>query len=167
MNINATPETLRAVAQVLKMAAILDDRVAQPDKARIVGWAEQVQRHNLTEDDLLDGLQKYYDQADRPIGIGDLIIHARATKRDRLERESREEREARRRELDAKAEDAVDVPALVAGFSSGPVTPTERLRRATDGLDAAHDKRTALAALQEYFAAKAEARKPQPRKAAS
>lgn len=86
MNINATPETLRAVAQVLKMAAILDDRVAQPDKARIVGWAEQVQRHNLTEDDLLDGLQKYYDQADRPIGIGDLIIHARATKRDRLER---------------------------------------------------------------------------------
>ena len=85
MNLNATPETVTAVAQVLKMAAILDDRMGQPDKARIIAWAEQVHRHKLIEADMLDGLQAYYDRpSDRAIGVGDLIHHAKTARRNRV-----------------------------------------------------------------------------------
>jgi hypothetical protein len=101
--INATEETLRAVAETLKLAALLDDRVAQPDKARIAAWAEQVQRHNLSREDLLTGLQAFYDgPSDHAITIGDLIHQARHAKRDRTERESDEEREARQARMDAR-----------------------------------------------------------------
>jgi hypothetical protein len=40
-----SPETIRAVAEALKYAAILDDRVAKADQARVLGWAKQVRRH--------------------------------------------------------------------------------------------------------------------------
>ena len=78
MNLNASPDTVRAVTQVFKLAGILDDRVTHPDKARIAAWSEQVQRHGLAESDLLDGLQAFYDgPSERAIQIGDLIHHAR------------------------------------------------------------------------------------------
>jgi hypothetical protein len=108
VKLDATPDTIRAVAQVFKLAAILDDRLAQADRNRVAAWAEQVHRHNLAEPDLLDGLQAFYDgPSERPIGVGDLIHHARIAKRDRLEREPDEMREARQVQLDARIADQI------------------------------------------------------------
>lgn len=88
MSINASPETVAAVAETLKLAALLDDRITPSDKARIAAWAEQIHRHNLSRDDLLDAVQAFYDQPSaQAIGVGDLIKHARTIRRDRLNRD--------------------------------------------------------------------------------
>ena len=171
MNLNATPETVTAVAQVLKMAAILDDRMGQPDKARIIAWAEQVHRHKLIEADMLDGLQAYYDgPSDRAIGVGDLIHHAKTARRNRVAGEEAADREARQAELDAVKPAPEETVAVAAAFIPGPVRRTPRLEAAEDSLNACVDKASAQAALREYFAAKRESRrlypppKPAPRK---
>lgn len=166
MNLNASADTLRAVAKVFQLAAILDDRVAQPDKARIAAWAEQVERHGLTQPDLLDGLQAFYDgPSERAIQIGDLIHHARIVRRDRTEREEADLLAQRRAGHDAKAA-ADDMRGLVAAVPMGPVASrTPRLIAAEAALQCVTDRTSAMAALREFAAAKAEARKP--RKAAS
>jgi hypothetical protein len=85
--IDASPETIRAVGKAMQLAALLDDRCANVDKARIASWAEQVERHQLTKTDLLDGVQRFYDgPTNRPIQVGDLITHARAVRQDRSDR---------------------------------------------------------------------------------
>lgn len=168
MNLDATPDTIRAVAEVFKLAAILDDRVAQADRHRIAAWSEQVHRHRLERSDLLDGLQAFYDTpADRPIGVGDLIHHARIVKRARLEKEEDEVREQRRAELDAKAAEGADLSAVTATAISGRIkNRTERLKRAEEALQNCYGKRECSAAIKEYTAAKAEAmgRKPKASK---
>lgn len=166
MNLNASADTLRAVAKVFQLAAILDDRVAQPDKARIAAWAEQVERHGLTQPDLLDGLQAFYDgPSERAIQIGDLIHHARIVRRDRTEREEADLLTQRRTGHDAKVA-ADDMQGLAAGVPLGPVANrTPRLIAAEAALQCVADRASAMAALREFAAAKAEARKP--RKAAS
>ncbi|ATW61092.1 hypothetical protein SEA_SHWETA_60 [Mycobacterium phage Shweta] len=157
ITINASPDTVRAIGQVLKLAAILDDRVTQADAARIAAWSEQVERHKLTESDLLDGLQAFYDSpADHAIGIGDLIHHARTAKRVRVDRESAAEREARRERLDLKAAPE-ETAAIAAAVTLGPVEPTDRLEVAKQRLQTCVDRGSAIAAIREYFAAKAEA----------
>lgn len=96
MNLNASPETIRNVASAMELAQLMDDRAAHADKARIAAWAEQVDPYNLPLDDLLNGVRAYYaDPRDRAIGVGDLIAAARAIRRDRNERETFAEREAR------------------------------------------------------------------------
>lgn len=158
MNLNASPDTVRAVTQVFKLAGILDDRVTHPDKARIAAWSEQVQRHGLAESDLLDGLQAFYDgPSERAIQIGDLIHHARIVRRNRLDKEADRDRDDRRSDADAKAAD--DMRALSAAFISGRVNDTPRLKAARNALDDCHGKSEAQAAIREYFAAKLEARK--------
>jgi hypothetical protein len=88
MTINASASTVAAVTKVLTLAALLDDRAPHPDKARIAAWVEQVERHRLDLADLLDGVRDFYDHPrDRPIGVGDLIQHARRVRRARMERE--------------------------------------------------------------------------------
>ena len=57
MKIDATQAELEAVAEVLKLAALLDVRIPAPEKPRIAAWAEQVHRHRLERGDLLDGVQ--------------------------------------------------------------------------------------------------------------
>ncbi len=167
MNLNASPDTLRAVAKVFQLAAILDDRVAQPDKARIAAWAEQVERHNLAQSDLLDGLQAFYDgPSERAIQIGDLVHHARIVRRDRTEREEADQLAQRRAEHDTKAAD--DIRGLAAGVAFGPtVNRTPRLIAAEAALQCVTDRASAMAAMREFSAAKAEARKPQNAHAAS
>jgi hypothetical protein len=159
MNLNATPETVRAVAEMFKLAAFLDDRVAQPDKARLAAWSEQLERHHLTEGDMLDGVQEFYDTpSSRPIGVGDLIHHARAAKHARREVERQAELAAYESTIDRKAAD--EFAALVGEYVSGPVKfRTERLTAAEAALQAAWNRDTAHEALREYFAAKAEATK--------
>lgn len=163
MNLSATPETIQAIAQVLKMAAILDDRMGQPDKARIMAWGEQVQRHQLTEPDMLDGLQTYYDgPSERPIGVGDLIHHARNARRVRIDREDASEREARQAELDATKPAPEETAAIAAEFVAGPVQRTPRLEAAEAALQSCVDKESARAAIREFVAAKAESRRLHP-----
>ncbi len=156
MNVTATTEDLTNAAEALKLAAILDDRAPRADKARIAGWGEQIHRHHLGREDLLDGLQRFYDSpSDRAIAIGDLIAHARACRRDRTEREDDGTRDDRR-----AAQDAIADAAMLAEVPLGPTrTPTPRLAAAERALQSVTCKREALDALREYFAAKTEARK--------
>lgn len=165
MNLNATPQTVQAVAQVLKMAKILDDRMGQPDKARIIAWAEQVERHKLTEPDLMDGLQAFYDgPSSHAIGIGDLIQHAKTARTVRIGKEDAAEREARQAELDTKAAPD-ETRAIAAAFVAGPVpNKTDRFKAAEDALYTCVDKASAQAAIAEFFAAKAEAQGRKSRK---
>jgi hypothetical protein len=158
MNIDATETDLRAVSEVLKLAAILDDRAPAADKTRIAAWAEKVHKHRLQRDDLLDGLQAFYDEPrDRAIGIGDLLAHARRIKRDRLDREADAERDRRRAELDPKAVDEMQM--FAAGVVTGPSSVmTDRMVAAERGLQCAVDKRSAQESIREYFAAKREAK---------
>ncbi|ASR86434.1 hypothetical protein SEA_VENTI_61 [Mycobacterium phage Venti] len=158
LRINASIETIEAVTQVLKMAAILDDRVSQGDPARLGAWAEQVERHKLNESDLLDGLQAYYDApSDRAIGIGDLIHHARQARRQRTQAEGLDGLERRQAELDATKPAPEPVVAL-PGFVGGQVTNrTPRFEAAEQALQECHGREECRAALVEYFAAKREA----------
>lgn len=161
MNLNASPDTVRAVTQVFKLAGILDDRVTHPDKARIAAWSEQVQRHGLAESDLLDGLQAFYDgPSERAIQIGDLIHHARIVRRNRLDKEVDDERDTRRSAVDAKAAD--DLRALTAEAISGRVNDTPRVKAARAALDDCRGKAESQAAIREYFDAKIAARKARP-----
>jgi hypothetical protein len=108
MNVNATEATLQAVTEALKLAALLDPRMPNPDKATLIACAEQVQRHNFTDADLaggilLDPVQDYYDRpSDRPIGIGDIIAAARKIRQDRYQRQELEQIEAANDAMDAR-----------------------------------------------------------------
>lgn len=170
MNLNATPETVKAITQVFKLSAILDDRAPAADMARMAAWAEQVERHKLTEDDLLSGLQSYYDSPhDRPMGVGDLIQHAKVARRKRVDDESRAELNARQAHLDAVKPEPDAVRAIASAFGGGPVPAgqrTDRLQAAENSLQTCVDRKTAMAAIREYFAAKAEALKPTPGRSA-
>lgn len=157
--LNATEAELRAVAEVLKLAALLDDRAPGADRARIVAWAEQIHRHRLTREDLLDGLQDFYDSpGDRAIQIGDLIHRARIAKRNRLDKEGDEHRDSRQQLFDMKT--AAEPNSVATGFDLSPVVqPTLRLEDAVRRLRSAVDKHSAIEAMREFFSAKQEARK--------
>lgn len=166
MKFDATPETIRAVAEMFKLAAVLDDRIAQADRARIAAWSTQVQRHHLTEGDLLDGLQTFYDSPhDRAIGIGDLIHHARYARRARLDIEEDEERERRRVEQDTKAAD--EILAVTAEAIIGRTKDTPRLIAAREALQTCEGKLAAIEAIREFNAAKAEASGKRPKRVAA
>jgi hypothetical protein len=152
--INASPQTVRDVAQAMQLAALLDDRVGHTDDARVAAWAEQIERHKLTKSDLLDGVQAFYDSpSERAIQVGDLIHHSRKIRRDRNEREAEVERERRAELLSVKASD--EVRALAAGVVLGPVkNRTKRLEEAEKALQCVTNKREAAAAIGEYFAAR-------------
>jgi hypothetical protein len=105
VNIDATPDTIRATAAALGKARLLDDKLGNADQARIAAWAEVVEPHKLCQQDLLEAVGAFY--VDNPVGrtiqVGDLIHHARQVRRERAEREPDELREARQAALDAKA----------------------------------------------------------------
>ena len=104
--IDASAQTIRAVADAMQLAALMDDRTGHSDDARVAAWSEQIERHKLTKADLLDGVQAFYDNpSDRAIQVGDLIHHARKVRRDRNEREAEAERERRAEVLSVKASD--------------------------------------------------------------
>lgn len=165
---NAPPsiESLTHATEVLELASLLDHRVPTPDKARILAWARQIDRHSTIErDDLLDAVQAYYDKPSaQPVSVGDVIEAARRSKRDRLHREADAERDRRRTQVDAKAA-ADEVLTLTAAFATGPTPRTPRLEAAEVALQCVTDRTSAMAALREFSEAKAEARKP--KKAAS
>lgn len=158
------PETIRATAEVLELAALLDDRVAGADRNRIKAWAEQIERHNLKRNDLLDGVQKFYDgPAERPIGVGDLIHHARQVRHDRTEREDDYHRNYRASIHDQQAVE--EARSFAADLTFGRVkTPTPRFEAAVDGLQECRGKKASIEAIREFTAAKREAQGKRPRK---
>lgn len=165
MNLDATPETIRAVAEMFELAALLDERLAGADRNRIAAWSEQVERHRLIREDLLDGLQAFYDTGhERPIGVGDLIQHGRAAKRNRLEREEDEDRDRRRAELDSKAADVIDFTA--AAIASRVKKRTKRLQVAEAALQNCQGRHESAEALREYFAARRDAQGKKPKEPA-
>jgi hypothetical protein len=158
MKIDATPETIRAVADVLKYAAFLDDRIGHADQGRIAAWAEQVQRHELRRDDLMAGVCGFYDSGrSYPCGVGDLIEHASIARRDRNSRAGHPTPPL------AWDEEAVaEVKSVAMSFEPGPVkNPTNRLEAAENGLHTCFGRMESMAAIREYFAAKREAKKAQ------
>ena len=163
MKINATAAELQSIAEVLKLAAIIDDRAPRADKARIAAWAEQVHRHNLTEGDLLDGVQDFYDSpSERAIQVGDLIHHARNAKRRRLTRDD----DTRHAEIAAAGDrkTADEVAGVVAGMTMGrPVKRTEWVKKAEASLQCCSTGAEARAAIKDYLQAR-KAAGPAPRK---
>lgn len=161
MNVSASPETIRAVAEAMQLAAVLDDRAPRPTEPRVAAWAEQAERYRLQRSDMLDAIQAFYDEPrDRAIGIGDLVHHGRRIKRDRLDREEDAAHQARQQSLDIKAAD--ETRALAQAIPFGPTTNrTDRLEAAERALQCCTTKSEAQQAIREYFAAKTEARKVQ------
>ena len=160
MKVTATADDLRAIAEVFKFAAILDDRVGQPDKARIAAWAEQIHRHKLERNDLLDGLQAFYDSpSERAIQVGDVIQHAKAARRKRREQQREAELKAIEEAGNSKAAD--DTRAFAAGITFGKVPRTKRLEAAETALQCPTNADEAKAAIREFLSAKAEAKRTQ------
>lgn len=90
MEIAASDRSIRAAAAAWSRARIYDDKLGDPDKARLAAWAESIERWKLDAPDLLEGVIRYYEgeTVGRTIGIGDLLHHARESRRQRAERET-------------------------------------------------------------------------------
>lgn len=87
--IAASQASVRAAAAAWSRARIYDDKLGDPDKARLAAWAESVDRWQLDTPDLLEGVNRYYEGCTdgRTIGIGDVLNHAREIRRQRAENE--------------------------------------------------------------------------------
>lgn len=93
-------------AKALAKCAAYDPWFPQPNRATVQAWAEQIGRYRLDLADVLAGVTKMYSDNGsgfRPLPK-DLIDAARAIRRDRTERESTAEREAREDRRDAELE---------------------------------------------------------------
>ncbi|MEU1432158.1 hypothetical protein ABZ412_34330 [Nocardia sp. NPDC005746] len=113
VEISASQNAMRAAAAAWSRARIFDDKLGDADAARIAAWAESVERWRLDVSDLLEGVTRFYEgeTAGRTIGVGDLLHHARESRRQRAEREKAAEV---RSEVTAAA-------ALPRGYSGLPI----------------------------------------------
>lgn len=87
--IAASQASMRAAAAAWSRARIHDDKLGEPDKVRLAVWAESIERWKLEAPDLLIGVDAYYEGETnhQTIGIGNLLHHARESRRLRAERE--------------------------------------------------------------------------------
>ncbi len=98
-----TDDTVIAVAHVLGKAALFDPRFSKPDEGKALAWAQALQPHNFTTEDILDAVVKFYsDNADRTLMVADVIARAKAIRRDRAQREDAEARDNRAQALDRR-----------------------------------------------------------------
>lgn len=108
---------IETAAQALAKCAAYDPWFPQPNRATVAAWAEQIAHWNLELPDVLAGVAKMY--ADNGSGFRplpkDLSDAARAIRRDRCERETAAEREAREDRRDAELERR-NLAALTRGF---------------------------------------------------
>ncbi|MGW3545869.1 hypothetical protein ACWDNI_35750 [Nocardia niigatensis] len=111
--ISASQNAMRAAAAAWSQARIFDDKLGDPDAARIAVWAESVERWRLDAPDLIEGVTRFYEgeTAGRTIGVGDLLHHARESRRLRAEREKAAEVHA----------DVTGAKALRSGYSGLPI----------------------------------------------
>lgn len=153
-----SPETISMIGECLKLAALLDDKIGQPDKGRILAWSKQIEKFKFIRNDLLDGMQAFYEQPrERAMGVGDLIHHARLIRRERMEEETDELERRRQMKSDEKA--AQEFRDVMAGAIMGRVNETPRLRAAKEALQNCYGKQESIAAITEFWAAKADAKK--------
>lgn len=94
--IAASEASMRGAAAAWSRARIYDDKLGDPDNARLAAWAESVERWRLDIPDLVEAVQRYYEGCTdgRTIGIGDLMHHARESRRQRAESEKAAEEHA-------------------------------------------------------------------------
>lgn len=87
--IAASQAAMRGAAAAWSRARIYDDKLGDPDNARLAAWAESIERWRLDIPDLVEGVNRYYEGCTdgRTIGIGDLMHHARESRRQRAESE--------------------------------------------------------------------------------
>ena len=138
-----------------RTAPRMDDEEAAVTTASV--WAELFNAHNLTVDDLADGVKNRAASCAEAPEPADIINAAKVVRRERTESEGREKREARQAELDAIKPEPEETQAIAAAFVAGPAKMTPRLKAADDALHMCVDKASAQAAIAEFFAAKAEA----------
>ncbi|MGW4124745.1 hypothetical protein [Nocardia sp. NPDC004711] len=115
--IAASQSAMRAAAAAWSRARVYDDKLGDADEARLAAWAESVQRWELDTPDLIEAVMRYYEAETegRTIGIGDLLHHARESRRQRAERE---------KAVEVRAE-VVEAKALHSGGYSGlPINAT-------------------------------------------
>jgi hypothetical protein len=155
-----TAADIKAMTDVLELAALLDHRLPSPDSQRVRAWVEQTARHLLDPNDMLDAVQAFYDRpSPQPVSVGDVIEGARRINRDRLDREADTERDQRAAQLAFKAETA-EVAAAVEFGRTRKCTP--RLDAAERALQTCVDKATAQDAIREFCTAKREATRQGP-----
>lgn len=88
--IAASQDAMRAAAAAWSRARILDDKLGDPDAARLAAWAESIERWRLLDvPDLVEAVMRFYEAETegRTIQIGDLLHHGREIRRQRAERE--------------------------------------------------------------------------------
>jgi hypothetical protein len=160
-----SPQTISNTTEVLELASLLDPRIPTPDKARILAWARQIERHNLERDDMLDATQNFYDHPHpQPISVGDVITGARRLKRDRLDREEDQQREARQTAQEAKGAELIDLTAEALTTRTNH-NRTPRLAAAKAALDNCHGRNCAEAIREYNEALKAAKKSPNMRTA--
>ncbi|MFV8266454.1 hypothetical protein ACNQR9_25895 [Mycolicibacterium peregrinum] len=145
-----------------RTAPRMDDEEAAVTTATV--WAELFNAHNLTVDDLAEGVKNRAASCAEAPEPADIINAAKVVRRERTQSESRAEREARQAELDAIKPAPEETQAIAAAFVVGPAKMTPRLKAADDALHMCVDKASARAAIQEFFEAKAEAQGRKPKK---
>lgn len=103
-----TPNYPQMAALVLTKCAAYDPYLTAPTKETCLAWAEQFELYGIEQDDALKAVTKVYSDHGsgyRPLPK-DITDAARAIRRERCERESSAQRQAREDRLDAR-------PALV------------------------------------------------------
>ena len=106
-------------AIVLAKCAAYDPYLTEPTEETARAWAEQFEFYGLDLNDLLASVTKIYSQHGsgyRPLPK-DLTDAAREIRRDRCERESAAEREAREQRRDAELENRNRLAGIVTELS--------------------------------------------------
>lgn len=115
----------QVAALALAKCAAYDPWFPKASHAIVDSWAEQIQRYELELPDVLAGVAKMYSENGsgfRPLPK-DLTDAARAVRRDRTERESTAEREAREDRRDAELDrNALAAITSRAGTTVGKAT---------------------------------------------
>lgn len=99
----------QTAARALAKCAAYDPWFPQPNRATVQAWAEQIAEYQLDEPDVLDGVKiAYRDNGSgfRPLPR-DIVQAARQIRRERAERETSAERQAREDRRDAQLEQRI------------------------------------------------------------
>lgn len=114
------PNYHQAAALALAKCAAYDPWFPKASQAIVDSWAEQIERYQLSIDDVLAGVTKMY--SDNGFGFRplpkDLTDASRAIRRDRAERESDDERRQREDRLDARFAAVVESVARARGIEN-------------------------------------------------
>ena len=123
----ASERAWKVAGLVLAKCAAYDPRFPRPSEAARQAWAEHIELKNAQEQDMLDAVTRWYDEPRERVPLpADISMIARDLRRDRMSRETVEQRERREAAWDAKAEGrVVDLDAPALGSRSEKITMEE------------------------------------------